>query len=298
MKPDSSYIVISPVRNEVANIGATIESMKAQTVLPIAWVIVDDGSTDGMVELIRERTLGCDWIRLITLADRGYYDLSGGGEIKAFYRGYRTVSHLGFAYLSKLDGDISFGNDYYERLLREFTRDPRLGVASGSVYYQGNGLTLEKAYRFHVRGAARVYRRTCWEEMGGTPEGLGWDAADVYQARMLGWRTEGFEHIPMIHHVKTWTKGGLLKGRMRAGKIDYVIGSHPLFVLLKVARESVRRPLVVGALFVLLGYLKAAASRESRVGSACLRSYIKRDQARRILAAFRASPRSWAGSRP
>jgi biofilm PGA synthesis N-glycosyltransferase PgaC len=281
-----SYIVITPARNESANIGKTIDSMLAQTVKPLAWVIVDDGSTDGTAELVSERTRGIGWITLLSLPDRGYYDLSGGAEIKAFYKGFATVSGLAFDFISKLDGDVSFGGDYYERLLGEFTRNTRLGIASGAVYYQGSGMTLEKAYRFHVRGAARVYRRACWERIGGTPTRLGWDASDVYHARMLGWNTEAFEHIPMIHHVKTWTKGGLLKGRMRAGKIDYVIGSHFLFVLLKVLRESMHKPLVVGAVFILMGYLKAAATKEVQVGSVRLRAYIRRDQLLRMLGAF------------
>ena len=44
--PQPSYVLITPARNEEAFIEKTIESMIRQTVLPMKWVIVDDGSTD------------------------------------------------------------------------------------------------------------------------------------------------------------------------------------------------------------------------------------------------------------
>ena len=39
------YVLITPARNEAGFIEKTIQSMIEQTVLPIKWVIVNDGST-------------------------------------------------------------------------------------------------------------------------------------------------------------------------------------------------------------------------------------------------------------
>ena len=40
------FVLITPAHNEEALIKKTIESVISQTILPMRWVIVDDGSTD------------------------------------------------------------------------------------------------------------------------------------------------------------------------------------------------------------------------------------------------------------
>ena len=40
------YVIISPVRDEEKYIERTIQSVMRQTIRPVEWVIVDDGSCD------------------------------------------------------------------------------------------------------------------------------------------------------------------------------------------------------------------------------------------------------------
>ena len=42
-----TYVLITPARNEAQFIELTIRSVVSQTVKPLKWVIVSDGSTDG-----------------------------------------------------------------------------------------------------------------------------------------------------------------------------------------------------------------------------------------------------------
>ena len=51
-RPLAHYVLITPARNEEAFIEKTIESMIHQTVAPLKWVIVDDGSTDRTPEIV------------------------------------------------------------------------------------------------------------------------------------------------------------------------------------------------------------------------------------------------------
>src|SRR5215472_8640697 len=46
------YVLITPVRDEVRFIELTIKSVVAQTVRPLKWVIVSDGSTDGTDDIV------------------------------------------------------------------------------------------------------------------------------------------------------------------------------------------------------------------------------------------------------
>jgi poly-beta-1,6-N-acetyl-D-glucosamine synthase len=279
-----NYVLISPVRNEAKNITKTLESVLAQTFKPMKWVIVDDGSSDGTPDIVQECAKRHGWVELLKLSDRGFYDLAGGGEIKAFYRGFERIIGMPFDFLGKLDGDVSFGESYFESLFKEFDADPRLGIAGGGCYsYDSAGrLVLEKSHRLHVRGAARLYRRECWNDIGGVSDKLAWDAVDVYKARMLGWNTRTFNEIKMIHHVLTWTKGGLLRGRMRSGRIEYFMGTHPLYFLAKLAKEVARKPYFICCGMFAWGYLGPLLRDEERVVDDRLKAYIQREQLARL----------------
>jgi cellulose synthase/poly-beta-1,6-N-acetylglucosamine synthase-like glycosyltransferase len=48
------YVVITPVRNEEEYLPYTLKSMMSQTVKPLKWIIVNDGSTDRTGEIAEE----------------------------------------------------------------------------------------------------------------------------------------------------------------------------------------------------------------------------------------------------
>jgi poly-beta-1,6-N-acetyl-D-glucosamine synthase len=280
---ESKYIIISPVRNEEKHIEKVIRSVFSQSIRPMRWIIVDDGSSDNTSMIIEKYAQKVNWISLIKLADRGYYDLMTGGEIKAFYKGYNFIQDIEYDFLGKLDGDISFNEDYFENLLKEFAINSKLGIASGACYYlTNNRLVMEKSYFKHVRGAARLYRKECWKDIGGVIDDLAWDAVDVYKARMLGWDTYSFENIKMIHHVKTGTKGGLIHGIIRRGRVEYLMGTHPIFFCFKAIKNVFNKPYMLMSLLYILGYLKCFVKKENRVVDPDLMAYIREDQRNRI----------------
>ena len=49
-----TYVLITPARNEAQFIELTIKAVVAQTIRPIRWIIVSDGSTDGTDEIVRQ----------------------------------------------------------------------------------------------------------------------------------------------------------------------------------------------------------------------------------------------------
>ena len=53
IKSTIKYVIVTPVRDEESHIEMTLQSMAVQTVKPLSWVIVDDGSKDRTAEIIK-----------------------------------------------------------------------------------------------------------------------------------------------------------------------------------------------------------------------------------------------------
>jgi poly-beta-1,6-N-acetyl-D-glucosamine synthase len=175
------YVVITPVRDEAAYLRTTAESMARQTVLPQEWIIVDDGSKDTTGEIINEYADRYCWIRGVTRKDRGFR-AAGGGVVDAFNDGYRTLQNSDWDFVVKLDGDLQFQPDYFEACFEEFERDPKLGVGGGIICYEVAGEKyFEENPAFHVRGATKIYRRKCWDAIGGFWPAAGWDTMDEHK---------------------------------------------------------------------------------------------------------------------
>jgi glycosyltransferase involved in cell wall biosynthesis len=130
MNSSIAYVVISPVRNEENYVQLTLNSMVNQTCRPEEWILVDDGSTDSTAAIVRDYISRYPWIKLVSLADRGYY-FPGTGVVNVFNQGFQSISTPAWKYVVKLDVDLSFGPDYFEQLLARMERDKTLGIASG-----------------------------------------------------------------------------------------------------------------------------------------------------------------------
>src|SRR5262245_276922 len=131
------YVLITPAKNEAAYIEKTLESVVAQTILPLKWVIVSDGSTDGTDDIVKNYVRENSWIELIRMPERSERNFAG--KIGAFNVGYAVVRHLDYDIIGNLDGDGSFEPDYLEYLLKQFARNRRLGVA-GTNYLEDNAM--------------------------------------------------------------------------------------------------------------------------------------------------------------
>jgi len=276
------YIVITPVRDEEDNLRFTIESMIRQTLRPMQWVIVNDGSTDRTGSIIDEFAGQHPWIRGVHRTNRGFRK-SGGGVVEAFDEGYRAVSCKDWEFIVKLDGDLSFETNYFERCFEYFHRDPRLGITGGGIYNIVHGQPrLEECPNFHVRGATKIYRRRCWEAIGGFWPAPGWDTMDEVKAQMHGWTTQSFPELRLLHHRHTGAADGLWGGFEKNGRANYICGYHPLFMLGKCARRLVHRPYIVGSAALLWGFISGYLKGIPRVDDPKAIAYLRRQQLRKM----------------
>lgn len=277
-----NYSIITSVRDEERFIARTIESVLRQTIRPLEWIIVDDGSTDSTGAIIDQYARGNSWIRTLRRPDRGYR--STGGGVEAFLDAFPLLREEPWDFLVNLDGDLSFAPDYFERCFEHFREMPRLGIGGGAVYKKAGGsLRRERAPSFHVRGATKIYRRECWRDLGGLVPSLGWDTVDELKANQLGWATRTFTDLVLIHHRASGFAWGAWGNAVNDGEADYIVGYHPLFFVLKCIRNICDAPFMVRALGVSYGFLRSAVRRAPRIMDEELRDYLRGQQLRRVL---------------
>jgi len=281
---EASYIIISPVRNEAKYLPLTIDSLKKQTVRPKRWLIVDDGSTDGTGEVIETAASQHNWLKAIRRTDRGFRQ-AGEGVMDAFYDGYRLIANEWWDYLVKLDGDLSFADDYFEQCFRHFATNSKLGIAGGTICNLVSG-TLEVESKidpvFHVRGATKIYRRECWQHIGGLIRAPGWDTVDEVKANMMGWTTCTFPDLKVVHHRLAGSAYGQWSNLIKNGRANYVVGYHPVFMLVKCMRRLFEKPYGIVASGLLLGFLGGYLKRIPQVDDKDLIKYFRQQQFNRL----------------
>jgi len=277
-----NYVVISPVRDEEAFIRFTVDCMARQTIVPKEWVLINDGSSDKTGEILAEYARQYPWIRVVHRANRGFRK-AGGGVVEAFNAGYDALQFRDWDFLVKLDGDLSFEPDYFEKCFQNFEKEPRLGVGGGVICYLENGVKeFEPSPAFHVRGATKIYKRGCWDAIGGFWPAPGWDTMDEVKANMLGWTTRSFLDLHIVHFRRTGTADGQWAGLVKNGRANYICGYHPLFMISKCIGRLVKKPYLIGAIGLFYGFLSGYWKRIPQVDDLKTISYLRRQQLGRL----------------
>jgi glycosyltransferase involved in cell wall biosynthesis len=278
------YVLITPARNEAKFIVQTLRSVVAQTVRPIKWVIVSDGSTDGTDEIVEQYAAQHSWIELFRMPNRRERDFAG--KAHCLNTAWSRVRDLDFDVVASLDADISFQEHYFAYLLQKLAEDPGLGLV-GTPFRELSDETYD--YRFvsieHVSGACHVFRRQCFTEIGGyvALKGGGIDHFMVVSARMRGWRTRTFTDLFCVHHREMGTaQAGVLKARFKIGTKDYAFGNHPVWELFRTGYQMTKKPLVTGGLMVLAGYLWSMIRAVPRSAPAEMVAFQRREQMERL----------------
>src|SRR5882724_599414 len=151
-----TYVLITPSWNEARFIEQTINSVVKQTVRPLKWLIVSDGSTDGTDDIVKNYVGRHDWIELVSLPPRAQRNFAA--KVDAFNAGYARVAGLEYDIIGNLDADVSFNEDYLAFLISKFAANPGLGVA-GTPYVEDNAIHDDR-FRSpeHVSGACQMFR--------------------------------------------------------------------------------------------------------------------------------------------
>jgi glycosyltransferase involved in cell wall biosynthesis len=284
------YILITAAKNEAIYIGQTIESVITQTIKPIQWVIVDDGSTDSTPEIIRNHNVLHPWISLLMrqggIRNFGSQALSlnfGWNEIK---KGIKANS-LSFEYVGVLDADITLPEYYYERVMEHLCASNKLALAGGWVHEPiGKGFKPRANNNEHsVPGAIQFFKRAVFEKIGGfVPTkygGLDWIAS--IEVERLGYQCRAFKELPVFHHkpsVYDFLSG--VKYALRQGRMDASLGCLFLYHLARDLKRVSATPFLINSVIRLAGYLYERARGECVLHPGTL-SFFRKQQRERLL---------------
>jgi poly-beta-1,6-N-acetyl-D-glucosamine synthase len=286
MTHPSSYVLVTPARNEAANIGRTVAAVRAQSRPPLRWVIVDDGSSDSTADLAQEHAAGVDWITVIRRSAGGAADFVS--KVNAFRAGLTSLDGVDYGFVGNLDADISVDNDYFDRVLAAFAARPRLGLAGGHVVEEFDGRRVPQRISANsVAGAVQLFRRQAFVDIGGMrPLRLGGeDSVAEILARMHGWEVATLFDLKVRHH------GRVLGGRRRApaawfnrGMVYRTLRYDPLFQLAMSGYRAVAQPpYVISGTAMLAGYLSATMRRLPAAMDEDAVAYLRREQRQRLL---------------
>jgi poly-beta-1,6-N-acetyl-D-glucosamine synthase len=278
-----SYVLITPARNEARFIELTLQSMVAQTVRPLRWVIVSDGSTDGTDDIVRKHAVDHRWIELIRMPERA--ERSFAGKVHAFNAGRASVAGLEYEVIGNLDADVSFGPEHFRHIVSKFAEDPGLGVA-GAPFREG---AFQYDYRFtnieNVWGGCQLFRKECFQDIGGYQPVKGGciDHIAVVSARMKGWKTRTFTETLSMHHRTMGTaQSGGLKAKFKQGAKDYSVGNHPVWELFRAVYQMKQHPFCIGGAALASGYYWSMIRQVQRPVSSDLVAFTRREQMRRL----------------
>lgn len=302
------YVLATAAYNEERYIENLIKSVVAQIHRPERWIIVSDGSTDRTDEIALSYSRTYPFIRLYRITEEHARNFAA--QVHAINAGFAQLWNLEFDFIGNLDADITLEPDYFSRLIGYFNRDPNLGLAGGYICEEKNG-HFQPRYANSTRSVAhavQLFRRECLDGIGRGYTPLPYGGPDWYaeiRALMCGWRVEAFRDLPVFHHRPTCQAEGLIKSVSRMGRMDYAMGSHPLFELVKMVRRVRSKPHVLRAAMRFWFFMRAYCQREERPVPADVVRFLRRQQMSRLRDSLRmprarlsGSSQSGASTRP
>lgn len=256
-----NYLIVTPAKNEEDMLPDLAKDIINQSVRPIIWVIVDDGGTDRTWEIVQNLKREFEWIDGIRLESRRGSTYGWEGLKYVVRKGFNYAidfcdkHHLDYRFLANVDSDVRLEQEYFEKLIDLFYEDKKLGIASGFILEEKMSLERLARREEHPTSAAMLFRRECYETIGG------WQghSTSIIKARNRGWRLKGFRCAKLLHQRKASSR----KSYLSQGEYSYFVNYHPITAIRTGISLTNRTP--TGGLLYLFGYFKSLLLKEEKL---------------------------------
>jgi len=278
------YVLITAAKDEELFIEKTIQSVLDQTIKPIRWIIVSDGSTDKTNAIIEQYKNKNEFIDLIALPPNKERNFSS--KVIALNQALKKIEGMDFEFIGNLDADVTLDKNYYEDICQAFLTNSNLGIAGGiildciddKVYPQNISLNS-------VAGAIQIFRKQCFEKIGYyIPFKYGGeDAYMEIMTRKMGWEVQTLAKLKVLHHRPTGTgMGNLFNANIRTGKMFFTLGYSPIFFLVRCFYRIFDKPYLLGSILNIVGYSTAWIKNEKCPAGNEFISFVRREQKERL----------------
>jgi len=272
------YILVTAAKNEGENLPKTIQSVAEQTIKPVVWVIVDDGSTDNTPQILKEAKEKYNWIQSIRLEENTERDL--GFHLSSLIKkgfelavDYCMKNGLDYEYMGNVDGDMILEPMFFEKLIKEFKKDIKLGVTGGGIQYIVGDKTIQpKSGASEPSGGDILIRRECFEDCGGIQITWGWDSTLKAKAKVRGWKTKRFEYVKALETRYVGSVEGYWKRYMHMGEAGYYFNLNPIHALVKGVMLLRGKPHYIGIAY-LAGYFGSLIRRKEKIEDEEIRKF-------------------------
>jgi glycosyltransferase involved in cell wall biosynthesis len=264
--------LVTPLRDELGNLPDLFEGIRRQTVPIRYWVIVENDSTDGSRECLREaekppNVAEMDVLNITTA--NGAYQLGAkyAGIVNTGFDHIQRKWGVGdLDYIGILDADCIPEPTYFEKLVAFMAAHDDVGISSGVIRLENGESDIASAD--WVRGGCRLWKSACFRECGYIV-GPSADTLSAIHAETAGWAVKVCKGA--------WVRSretGVRSGYGYYGSSCHFRGIGPVYALAKALFLSTRS-LSVGREF-LLGYFGSFFSGAKRISDERILRYHRR----------------------
>ncbi len=234
-----NYIAITIAYNEEKHIRNTIESVLNQTIKPRFYIVVDDGSTDQTPFIVSEYPVY--YMRV----DEPKFYLGSMNMHRALVRGIKKATDLvpDWDFLFKIDADSVIPENYFQVLHGKMKDTPRLGICSGLM--RGGNI-----WKGRASDGAKLYKRECWDMIGGLDRTIHWDTHAIVKAYWKGWAVRAFRNVTYDER-RTSERENLYEWYI-TGITRYYLGFPLVHTIGAAALYCKKKPFFIGSLTMVL----------------------------------------------
>ena len=178
-----------------------------------------------------------------------------------------------YNYLGNVDGDLILPPTFFENIICEFEKNPRIGVASGGTdNIIGEKIVRAKLSNDEPSGGHMLIRRKCFEEFGEFPISYALDSVIKAKARIRNWQTKRFENNIAIEVRDVSSAEGYWNGYLHGGNSAYYLNVNPLHVIVKSIKYVFKKPYYLWIAY-LYGYFTGFIKHKRQIDDIEVRNY-------------------------